>query len=108
MTDPLYVSDFGEVSGLQEFLDGWQPIDSAPKDGTEIIGAAIQTYEGFEPLIEGPWTMRYDDGKWCSSWDGSEVVCYMCDFGTDYKELPIDPTRWMPLPELPSPQELLG
>lgn len=80
----------------------WQPIETAPKDGTEIIGVFFRRYDGVEqPTIYGPWTMAWDGRKWRSSWDGQEVISYMDDFGTQYKEPDIDPTHWQPVPKPP-------
>lgn len=79
-------------------VQGWQPIDSAPRDGTEILGVFHSIYEGFAPTLYGPWTVAWDRKKWRSSWDGSEVIEYQSDFGTEYKEPDIQPTHWMPMP----------
>jgi hypothetical protein len=82
----------------------WQTIDSAPKDGTEIIGIFCNDY-GYQekPTIYGPWTIAWDGKKWASSWDGSEVIESETDFGTSYKGPDVEPTHWMPLP--PAPQQ---
>jgi hypothetical protein len=78
----------------------WQPIETAPKDGTDIIlGAPVQEYQGrrVEPRSTiGHWDTGAgflcdidDDGdpSWMS-WDGG--------FTTENP-----PTHWMPLPEPP-------
>lgn len=80
----------------------WQPIETAPKDGTEIIGCFCCDY-GYQekPTVYGPWTIAWDGKKWRSSWDGSEVIDSQCDFGTDYKSPDCEPTHWMPLPSPP-------
>lgn len=80
----------------------WQPIETAPKDGTEIIGAFYRDYGGGSTSSYGPWTVAWDGKKWRSSWDKAEVVEYMSDFGTEYKEPDIQPTHWMPLPNPPT------
>jgi hypothetical protein len=92
----------------------WQPIETAPKDGTDIIlGAPAQTYNG-QPVAPrstvGHWTTEeecreqigdcggecrcpeytYHDPYWMT-WDGGFT-----------EENP--PTHWMPLP--PPPQVL--
>lgn len=79
----------------------WQKIETAPKDGTEIIGAFYRDYGFGKPTTYGPWTVAWNGKRWRSSWDGSEVVNYMSDFGTEYKEPDIDPTHWIPLPPPP-------
>ena len=63
----------------------WQPIDTAPRDGTNILLFVCGS------VIEG-W--------WCEQWNDWEVVClssHVCgsiDDGT--------PTHWMPLPDPPA------
>lgn len=95
------------VSGKQahestEGVPRWRPIDTAPMDGTEIIGVFHRRYDEDGPAtVYGPWTVAWDGRKWRSSWDGSEVISYMSDFGTEYKGPDIEPTHWMALPEPP-------
>lgn len=62
----------------------WQPIETAPKDGTPIIGAW--------QCLNKTWDMNVmfyflEDGH--GSW---------FDFHADYQH---DPTHWTPLPEPP-------
>lgn len=77
----------------------WQLIETAPKDGTEVIGVYYRADDGmFKAQTYGPWTVAFERGKWRSSWDRSEVIQYMSDFGTDYKEPDVDPTHWQPMP----------
>lgn len=92
-----------EIAGFADGLFAWQPIETAPKDGTEVIGIYYRPAEdGFKRVVYGPWTMAWDHNHWRSSWDGSEVIEYMNDpFGTDYKDLDSPPTHWMPLPAPP-------
>lgn len=81
----------------------WLPIESAPRDGTEIIGIFFRKWdEDSKPTIYGPWTVAFDGKKWRSSWDGHEVIEYMDDFGTQYKGPDIEPTHWQPMPALPT------
>lgn len=59
----------------------WQPIETAPKDGTPIYGI----------WLDGKWTggqMRWND-MWEDAWvhDTGDHICH--------------PTHWMPLPEPP-------
>ena len=81
----------------------WMPIETAPTDGTEIIGLFHRRYDEDSPAtVYGPWTLAWDGRKWRSSWDGSEVISSESDFGTQYKEPDIEPTHWMPMPEVPA------
>ena len=66
---------------------GWQPIESAPKDGTWIFG-----YWPTMSITQYPRVIFADD---CSEHD----IWYMpdnLDFGCVY------PTHWMPLPSCPT------
>lgn len=69
--------------GNKPSVGQWQPIETAPKDGTEILaygrkqdGAYFVAFEYGDWWCAGPW----DEG-WC--------------------ELNHAPTHWMPLPEPP-------
>jgi hypothetical protein len=64
----------------------WQPIDTAPKDGTKILA---YTNDGYKfPLVS---QCVWDDGWWPDVWESPEN--------------PIEPTHWMPLPSAPAPKE---
>lgn len=81
----------------------WQPIATAPKDGTEIIGIFWKQYHvDKKPTIHGPWTVAFRDGKWMASWGDARVLHSEGWWGTEYEEAPLDPTHWMPLPEPPA------
>jgi len=83
--------------------NGWMTIDTAPQDGTEIIGVFVKDY-GFQekPTVYGPWTIAWYGKKWCSSWDGMRVIDREDYSGTDYKEPDMDPTHWQPMPTPPT------
>jgi hypothetical protein len=60
----------------------WQPIETAPRDGTEILA-----YNAFA----GRYLTRFVDGEWPKyGWDNMTGVWYP------------RPTHWMPLPPPPS------
>lgn len=66
----------------------WQPIETAPKDGTEILLFELQCYD--EPYIATGIWHRWDGGeRWLPAVYGGAR--------TDY----FDPTHWMPLPDAP-------
>lgn len=50
----------------------WQPIETAPKDGTEIV-----VWGTF-----GPVAARWNGREWRGTWEGSDVIEYMSDFAT--------------------------
>ncbi len=62
----------------------WQPIETAPRDRTMILGINPQSSLGCV-------TVFYNSAlsKWCSSWEASAIIAHQ-------------PTHWMPLPAPPS------
>ena len=60
--------------------EGWQPIETAPKDGRWIVGAVTRK-------VMMPTLIRWLDGRW---------------FGTVSPVL-VEPTVWSPIPPLPAP-----
>ena len=60
-------------------MNNWQPIETAPKDGTPILGNS--NYSGVQ-IAQMSWT---DGGWWIDKLDLLDA-----------------PTHWMPLPVLPS------
>ncbi len=62
----------------------WQPIETAPKDGSKFISAwrcGVSDWQNVSP--DTYWWIR--EGKWISDSDGL-----------------IEPTHWMPLPDPPA------
>ena len=63
---------------LRKYVSGWQPIDTAPQDGTEILA---------------------------SDYDQVEIVSWDCESKEpawlDRDGLPVFPASWQPLPEHP-------
>lgn len=83
----------------------WQPIESAPKDGTEIL---------LGKDIASVWIVR--NGRWVNWRDwcpaptepGEQVDgwwCYRNSVAQEMLEGIYEPTHWMPLPEPPSEGE---
>lgn len=70
----------------------WQPIESAPKDGTSVL-LLVNNF-----AIEGLWCQPVDRNR-RPFWDIATIIavhgCGCC--GGDNPE----PTHWMPLPPLP-------
>lgn len=71
-------------------MSEWQPIETAPKDGTEIFTAKMKP-ERFGSYF---YAVR-------SKWRGSEWVM---DLGDRWSPFDPDPTHWMPLPAPPTPE----
>lgn len=65
-------------------VEGWQPIETAPKDGTRIL-----LLEG-EDVYAGEWDMEFPEDSYWRSYCGQPVV-----------ETP-EPDHWRPLPEPPA------
>jgi len=71
----------------------WQPIETAPKDGTEIL-----LYDKYKDI---------NKASWIDNWCGSDARYQMqwCIYGSmdsDDRYRTVDcPTHWMPLPEEP-------
>jgi hypothetical protein len=70
---------------------GWRPIESAPKDGTNLLLGFPRSHSG-----EGFWMGDADRNHW------GEVGWFECsdDILCDH---PSHPTNWMPLPPPPLP-----
>lgn len=94
---PIYASD---ASNAGTNLRTWQPIETAPKDGTDILvhdndapglptGRADACWAG-NTAVAAWWSDDSSIGHW---------VCYM-DRVSD-PDLHFTPTHWMPLPEPP-------
>lgn len=75
-------------------VGGWQPIESAPKDGTEILATTFRaSYQSWETKIVS-WTDKYgDDYKWIQE----------SNSGTDDLIPKTHFTHWQPLPPPPQP-----
>jgi hypothetical protein len=86
---------------MSEQTTAWQPIETAPRDGT-IILLAGGTW-GDEDLEEAPRVMAarwYEHQRWRSDpvWGCWNVCC--AEGGCSIFPYS-DPTHWMPLPEPP-------
>lgn len=85
--DPVpFLCQANEVLSLLNAIPEWRPMESAPKDGTEIL-------LGWFHL---PGQTNMDVGSWLPSrnrWQGHYIVF------TDHRAS--QPTHWMPLPEVP-------
>ena len=79
----------------------WRKIETAPRGGEEVIGIFAADLDTKRPVVDGPYTMRFDRGRWKPSWYGESVIESQGDFGTDYHVIGPQPTHWMPLPSPP-------
>lgn len=69
--------------------EGWQPIETAPKDGTKVLLARIGRNEAGKDL--GIWWAC--KGFWSARWNNWNDGCEPCGLA--------GPTHWMPLPAAP-------
>tara|TARA_R110000751_G_scaffold307812_1_gene431804 strand:+ start:4090 stop:4422 length:333 start_codon:yes stop_codon:yes gene_type:complete len=69
-------------------VEGWQPIETAPKDGTVVLCCCAANY--------GPYTGHYECAAWVDTNEHDE-------FGDDAR--PCYPTHWAPLPAPPAEKE---
>jgi hypothetical protein len=72
-------------------MSEWQPIETAPKDGAEILLG----FAGEKWIVQGRWVGDYKarDGAWWA----------LNNDPTDAWGGELYPTHWMPLPSPPTP-----
>lgn len=97
--DPAYVGYVDQaIAEIQRLRgQGWQPIETAPKDRKPILG----------------WNEQYDIllVRWASleevdpDWDGEDDFECWLDEATGWLEDDLTPTHWMPLPTPPGGSE---
>ena len=76
----------------------WQPIETAPRDGTSILGFRPgDTFSGH--MI----TAIY----WCGSSPVDSGWWALCEAGDHSASDEFDPTHWMPLPEPPTEGQIV-
>lgn len=73
----------------------WQPIETAPKDGTEVLLGGVST--PFANGVNPAWVDigSFEERGYCGS------CWYSSATDRDGDRLDCDPTHWMPLPEPP-------
>ncbi len=73
----------------------WQPIETAPKDGTWLLVYETNDSDGYQPTIHVVhWGIR--------EWDGSGKTWVTMALGPNPDTYDADrATHWMPLPEPP-------
>ena len=80
----------------------WQPIETAPKDGTSVLLWASWLDD---PVIARySYQSGYAESCWEGTFDGAAALESQGDTWTDEHEV-INPTHWMPLPDPPKESE---
>ena len=75
---------------------GWQPIETAPKDGTFLLlWEQYSTNPFIGSWLGTRWTVSHEHVDAEGGWDGANVV--------DALSMPV--THWMPLPAAPGPAD---
>ena len=86
---PLPATPDAAPPAIQRIPEGWQPIETAPKDGTSIL---LVNNSG---VSEGSWHSDMDHG---ADWEGQIGLAGFCRAdGKDQSN-----THWMPLPATPN------
>lgn len=113
-THGRYIGDAFDLwqAATERATPQWQPIETAPKDGTEIIlYQEMADYQG-QPALErrtvGHWLYQEGgtrehrdlDGNWIGQDDIEGYEGWLSWDGGFTEESP--PTRWMPLPPPPA------
>ena len=73
----------------------WQPIETAPKDGTSVLLCQAFDADG-KPIRDKAWGLFVQVAAW---WDEQEWIVY-CSTPSE-PSLHFDPTHWQPLPAPP-------
>jgi len=87
----------------------WQPIETAPRDGTEILlGRASEEEDDPGVSVPGYWQAGYEDGIDYMGCDDGFVDSHHQTFhggrsfgAESHRYAPNQPTHWMPLPPPP-------
>jgi hypothetical protein len=83
---------FGVKYTRTDLIPQWQPIEIAPKDGTELFLFDVYRYVGAWRNDDN------DDGRAPRQWFDNSYD----DFSCGYASTPLTPTHWMPLPDDPT------
>lgn len=76
----------------------WQPIETAPRDGTQILLCRAWDAEG-RAITGDSWGLHVQVAAWWGDKEDGEWIVY-CSF-PDEPRLFFEPTHWMPVPRNP-------
>ena len=86
----------GRLTSVSE----WQPIETAPKDGTYILLAGGEP----DPIFSDGWDAPMVSARWDtldSGYNPSDTGWRFCSFDSGIYGSYSNPTHWRPLPDLP-------
>lgn len=93
---------------LRELLPVWQPISTAPRDGTMILLGKEGSEDYSAISTPGFWQEGWDDSIDDMGCDSGFVDVEFQEFSSgrsfgteEYRRDPVQPTRWMPLNKAP-------
>jgi hypothetical protein len=81
-------------------MSEWQPIETAPKDGTNVF-VCVPTDSSF-PTAAFYLTSAYCEEEYGDPDYMEEGWYWAPGYPSDFHEYPINPTHWMPMPAPPS------
>lgn len=88
-----------------EAASKWQPIETAPKDGTTV---QVHSSRWLEPCSASFSSREYFEKEYGDPEHMEEGWYPSCGFLFDLPEITIKPTHWMPLPAAPDSVESEG
>lgn len=78
-------------------MSEWQPIETAPRDGSQILVYRPQAHLTNDPQVKVCRSVQHDKGCW------EKTVPPGMD-STNFTDGYCKPTHWMPLPQPPKEQ----
>ena len=78
----------------------WQPIETAPRDGSKIlIFCNEEIYAAYwDSEFKSEWDDEKDDSFYVGAWTDNAILSFAYEETNSY-----EPTHWMPLPAAPKP-----
>lgn len=80
---------------MRESLSQWQPMETAPKDGTVILAFVSESVPFYEGLVAIKWVIDEHTSRYKSPGN------WQRDFVAGFDDGECNPVAWIPLPKLP-------